>query len=205
MGRKTAITLASDRNAWEQQPGESERMFARFTVYRDLGEGRTLNQTAEILNSTSRKTVTYRSLTEYASRYRWRERAEAFDVDQAAADRARMAKLRKEAVERHRKQGQAMQGRAAQELAQLAVGSLSPNDILRFFAEGARMELAALREPTERTVTSGAEGSSVEVTEVGEWSPEQRRTRLQALEGELARRLGRSSGGDEDEDDRVTG
>src|SRR5689334_15387874 len=98
-----SIHLAPDREPWERQPAESARMFSRFVVFRDLGDGRTLNAALEILNATSRKTITKGSLHQISCQFRWTERTGSFDAFQAAAERDRLMMLRRDMCERHRK------------------------------------------------------------------------------------------------------
>lgn len=57
--------------SWEQQPGESERDFDRFLVYRDLGPARSLAQAAKTLGLTPASLPSPQNA--------WVERANAFD------------------------------------------------------------------------------------------------------------------------------
>lgn len=82
---------------WERQPGESQRAFAAFAVYRDLGPSRSISAVARITGRT-------RSLIgDWSARYRWVERAAAFDREE---DRRR--------IEAHFAEAERMAARHAQ-------------------------------------------------------------------------------------------
>ena len=70
--------LAPDRAAWEQQPEESDKWYGRFEMYRNLGTERTL------LGAWRRATGKERAQADgywqrQCSRWRWRDRARAWD------------------------------------------------------------------------------------------------------------------------------
>ena len=83
-------TYADDRPRWEQQPGETAKAYEAFRVYARLPYehrktdgspgSRTLKDAADQLG----KSVGL--LKGWSSRWRWVERAEAFDVDQRRAE-----------------------------------------------------------------------------------------------------------------------
>ncbi|NJN65567.1 MAG: hypothetical protein HC884_02065 [Chloroflexaceae bacterium] len=59
---------------WERQPGEGKQAYEAARVYFELGPRRSLAEVARMLGK-SRGTI-----KGYSSRYRWRERARAFDA-----------------------------------------------------------------------------------------------------------------------------
>lgn len=205
--KRRIIKLSPDVRAWEKQPGESHDDYERFKVYLELGDYRSLEQALEIWNATCsnpRKQLTLGTIKQYSSRFRWAERVGAFDHEQWAAERRRLIKLKRDALERHRKQGVALQGKGAQALAQIPVQGIGPVEALRFITEGAKLELTALGEPTQRVAHSGPTGGPVEVVDTSAWSPEDRQRRFRELLGEMAHRTGgRSTGADDTDDDQV--
>jgi len=73
---------------WEQMPGESGPAYAAFLAYRDMGATRTYVATARSLRR-------HESLIRrWATRYRWRERAWRWDVQQAGQDEAAVRQQR---------------------------------------------------------------------------------------------------------------
>jgi hypothetical protein len=200
------LQLDPGRRAWERQPGESGDHYAKFKVYLELGDYRSLEQVVELWNATSpaKKHVTYGTIKQYSSRYRWTERVADYDAEVWAAERKRLIQLRKDAMERHRKAAMAMQGKAAQALAALPVNALGPGDVVRMLSEGVKLELGALGEPQERVAHHGAAGGPVEVVNAADWTPEQRKRYMMDLLTEMGHRTGSGPGGTaEDDDDQV--
>lgn len=63
---------------WDRQPGESDKAFAAFCAYRDLGPDRTHEKTREKLGKNSGY---LRVLEAWSGRFRWMDRAAAFDAE----------------------------------------------------------------------------------------------------------------------------
>jgi hypothetical protein len=78
--------------AWERQPGESDKAYAAFATYRDLGPERSLRAVAEHLYGV-RAGYGVRTVEKWSSRHGW--------VDRVIALEARDEMVRREAVERH--------------------------------------------------------------------------------------------------------
>jgi hypothetical protein len=201
MGTDPIIHLDPDRNPWERQNRESDKLYARFGVYRDLGDTRTLLPVLDILQATGdTKLRSLDALRKIAYSYRWTERAQAWDVHQASAERQRMVKLRQDMIDRHRKLALGLIGKAASAVQQLAIDEMSPADIVRFLALGTDLERKAIGEP-ERVAISGPTGGPVQVEDLSRYTPAERQRRLAQIAAELARRAGRAMPVDGDEDD----
>lgn len=186
---KPPITLASDRDPWDRQPAESERQFSRFRSYVELGRTRTLKQLAEMLHTMGDQ-VTHRSLYQYSYRFRWSERAEAYDRDQDRHHREQLMAARRDMIDRHRKVARNLQGKALQRLASLPVNELSPLDVVRMLRLSVLIEHKAIGEPDQRLTVTGADGGPVVVDNLSAYTGDERRRRLQELAAELARRAG---------------
>ncbi len=78
--------------AWERQENESDKAYYAFSVYRDLGPGRSLRAVAEAVYG-PRWEHGKRTVEGWSSRFDWVSRVRALD--------ARDEMLRREAVERH--------------------------------------------------------------------------------------------------------
>ena len=66
----------TDRRPYDRLPGETAKAYHAFTLYRDMGVERTLDSVGKTLQ----KSVTF--LGRWSSKYEWRDRAEAWDIDQ---------------------------------------------------------------------------------------------------------------------------
>jgi hypothetical protein len=78
------VPLAPDRAPWEPQPGESSIWYTRFAEYLRLGPTRTMQRVRNNLCAEAGKT-SYKCgghWSRAAQKWRWRERARAWDADQ---------------------------------------------------------------------------------------------------------------------------
>ncbi len=85
-GKRESKRESDKRAAWEQLPGESDRWYERFTLYRMMGPERTIEQAAK-RNETQRTlgaAVSNRKLPKRPSRH-WYYAAKRFDWTQRAA------------------------------------------------------------------------------------------------------------------------
>jgi len=92
---------------YDRQPGETTKAYEAFTVYRDLGMGRTL----ERVSATLQKSVTM--LGRWSSQYRWIERAAAYDdyIEAQARKKNERDAIRRKAdmLKRHALTGKVLQ------------------------------------------------------------------------------------------------
>jgi hypothetical protein len=193
------IILRSDCNPWEQQsPKETELMYSRFLVYRDLGpETDRLRQTLEVLNATNDK-LSYGALKSYAHAFRWLHRAQAWDRYMAQADRARMIKARRKAIDDQRSMARQQRLKAVEALTIMQPEDLTPADVARFADLSYKIEKSIFEEFIDDVDTSTtSSGAPVELSSVGSWSPGERRRRLEQLRDELTRRTTRLANDDE--------
>jgi hypothetical protein len=73
---KVPFEVAPDREPWARQPGETQKQYAAFVVYRDLGLGaRSIPATAKALGLSTRSG----QVGGWSSRNSWRERVDAWD------------------------------------------------------------------------------------------------------------------------------
>lgn len=199
MRRENGLTtLRPDINPWErQEPAESELMYSRFLVFRDLPpESDRLRQTLEILNSTGDKRLTYSAIKDYSSAFRWSARATAHDRYRAQADRGRMIRQRRKVIDAQISAAGTLRAKALEALRNIDVLDLKPNDIVRFIELGWKIEQSIFAEYSEGatpTVDTGKES----VGDIASWSPSERRRRLEVLRDELTRRAVRAADDDE--------
>jgi len=161
------VNEMTDRSdAWERQPGEPNRWFARFEAYRLAGPARSLlgsvNGERSARGAAKSRSVPQAWATN-AKRWQWRERAEAWDEFQRQEARVARAREVEEMNRRHVQEAKALQGKAVQRLKALDVELLSPAELLRYVTESAKLERTALGEPpaNEEPRRAGSGGSSV--------------------------------------------
>ena len=131
---------------WEQQPGESSRAFGAFCVYRDLGVSRSLRAAAAAYYQRVSASLE-RQIDKWSSKFRWVERAGAWDRHLDSQARRAQEQARREMTERHVKEARALQSKALERLRTLRPEELQPMDLLRYFVEASKVERLALGEP----------------------------------------------------------
>ncbi len=140
----------ADLEPWEQQPGEPNRWYARFECYRLAGPSRSLLGTVNALRlprGLGKSKSIPQAWAKNVKQWRWRERAEAWDLRQRQEARAAHLQEVEEMNRRHLQEAKALQSTAIQRLKSLDVGQLSPADVLRFCIESAKLERTILGEP----------------------------------------------------------
>jgi hypothetical protein len=135
---------------WEQLTGEPNRWFARFESFRLGGQSRSLLgcvNADRLARGADRSRSIPQAWANNAKRWRWRERAEAWDHAQRLE--ARLARTRdiEEMNRRHLHEAQALQSKAFQRLKAMEIERLSPADVLRFCIESAKLERTVMGEP----------------------------------------------------------
>ena len=108
---------------WERQAGESEKAYEAFTIYRDMGEKRTLIAVAEKLHKSSSL------IRRWKERWNWIERVRLYDNEIEKEVKATVVKERKSMIERHIKIAMQLQKKALEALRSLPVKKMSAKDI----------------------------------------------------------------------------
>lgn len=179
----TSLLLAHDRDPWERQPGEGERAYSHFAVYRDLGRPRTLAQAASML---ARNPSYLRTL---AADKHWADRAAAWDREQDRLFAERTSLLRRDMAERHARIATAFLAKVARRLTDLDPTELTAADLARWTDMATKLERSAYGEPTATVAVTGPSGGPVEVLDYSALTPDEREARMVALRDELARRI----------------
>lgn len=122
---------------WERQPGESSQAFEAFVTYRDMGAQRSIRSAA------SRLGKSHKLLERWSARFKWGDRAAAFDAHMDSIAVMAQEGARREMAERQAKIGMDMQELAAQSLDGLAAGGLTVNEVVRMMETGVKIERAA--------------------------------------------------------------
>lgn len=127
--RKTEII-----EPWERQPGETEKAYEAFLVYKNLGPGRSIKKVSDRLHKT------YALIYRWNMRYGWKTRVEAFDRENERVEQERIQKERAEMIKRHIKIGLAAQGKALKALDRMDPESLTPGNVREFLRFGVMLE-----------------------------------------------------------------
>jgi hypothetical protein len=135
---------------WEQQPGESNRWYARFERFRLAGPSRSLlgavNSERQESGKRSTRSVS-QAWAKAARQWRWRARAEAWDAHERGQTRADHARQIEEMNHRHVQEARGLQSTAVGRLKSLNLDDLSPAEVLRFLVAASKLERTALGEP----------------------------------------------------------
>ena len=128
--------------AYERQPGESDRAFAAFCCYRDLGPKRSLDEVGKRLygDHTRRKRGSTGRVREWSAKWNWRERGAAWDAHLDRQTCESQEQARREMGERHARVAVALQEKAIQRLKAMKLEELSSADLLRYAIEAAKLE-----------------------------------------------------------------
>ncbi|MFJ5037958.1 hypothetical protein [Streptomyces parvulus] len=190
------IKLSPTLDAWEQQPDETPRRHGQFVTYRDLGRTRTLQKAAEGLQLHA---VTVRKA---AARFRWRERAEAWDRHLDRLYEAGWVEERRKAAEADARILGAAIGKLAQRLGTLEAQKMTVGDFIRLLDVAMRHRRALFGDPGATIAITGPGGNplAVQLAEFAQMPAEQRRVRLADLAEAVQRRTRALDGADDDDD-----
>ena len=123
---------------WERQQGESEKAFAAFVIYRDLGEKRTITEVAKQL-SRSRQWI-----NEWKDKWSWKERAALYDQEMQRearkAARAIMAGEYETMIKRQLAISLQLQSKAMKAMQELKPNKLTPKEIREWIKMGTDLE-----------------------------------------------------------------
>lgn len=119
---------------WERQKGESEKAFEAFTVYRDMGEKRTIVAVCKQLEKS--RTL----IDRWKDRWDWLERVRAYDNDLEREARAKAVKDRKDMTTRHISIAMQLQKKALEALQELSVEDMTAKDIKEYIKMATDLE-----------------------------------------------------------------
>lgn len=133
------LELDPHRDAWEQQPHETDRNYGLFAMYRDHGRLRSVAQVAALSD-----VMTYGAMTRISRANRWTERAGQWDADQDRITAIRLQDQREEMAKRHAKAAGLLMEKALERLRTLDIEAISPHALILMMDTAARIERAAL-------------------------------------------------------------
>ena len=126
--------------AWERQPRESAQAYQAFSIYRDLGEDRSLQAVATQLSKS------LQLMKRWSKNWSWGERVRQYDDSLQREAQARAYKKAVKELEemqlRQIKTAVLLQKKAVQALDALDPLLIKPQDIVRMISAGAQLENA---------------------------------------------------------------
>lgn len=132
------LDLDPKLDAWDRQPGETDRNYGLFQMYRDHGRLRSVAQIAGL------SPLSYASMTRIARYNKWVTRAGLWDAEQDRITAIRLQDTREEMARTHAKAAQALMKKALARLETLDINSISPHALILMMDTAARIERAAL-------------------------------------------------------------
>ena len=138
---------AQQQKPWDRLPAEPAQWFARFDAYRLLGPGRTIEA---VWRGEAKKSKVKRPNPAWyaaSTRYRWKERAEAWDAQELPSRQQQQLAELAETRARHREMSRTVQDLALKAFERLQAEDLSPLEALRYFESGVDLERKAIEEP----------------------------------------------------------
>lgn len=136
-----AVERTEKINPWERQPGESEKAYEAFCIYRDAGEKRSINMVYQ------KCTKSVSLLRRWSVRWRWVERAAAYDKD---LERQRHKERRKQAAEAEKRQlriAGMLQSKALAAFAKIPLEKLNARDVRELLRLAIDIERQLLIDP----------------------------------------------------------
>lgn len=122
---------------WEKQDYDTSKAYQRFCIYRDMGIQRSLQKVRKELG----KPPKYIRALEYASvRYKWVERAEAYDAYVEEECRKENEVEIKEMKKRHILQARLMQNKVVERMQNLNPQEMSSADCVRMYDVAVKVE-----------------------------------------------------------------
>lgn len=201
-----AKELDPDRAPWDQQPTETDLSYARFKSFRDTkSDTRRLIDVAqklvaeEIANG-KRRPPTVASIMTLAGRWRWTERARAFDAHNDVEVQEEHVQTKRDIVREHLRFTTKILARVEEELDAIPVGEATHTELARWFTEAVKVQRQAFGLDQQRVELSGPDGKPVAVSLDG-MDAEERADELRQLSEDLAARrraLERASDDDAD-------
>lgn len=201
-----AREFAPDRHPWDQQPGESDLMYRRFTgALDDLVRGLKLVDVAEKLVASERERGARRppsvdTIITLAGRWNWRERARLYAEDKDDQAATQYVDVRAQVIAEHLEFAKIVRDRVKEELMALPFGEASHTELARWWDAAVKTERQALGLDVQRHELTGPDGKPLEVRLDG-LDPQARAEEMAKVQAELAARqaaLSRAAADDAD-------
>ncbi len=140
---------SKSERSWERQPKESAQAYEAFDLYLKMGTERSCRKVAQQLSKSD--TIIRR----WSSAWSWQKRVRDYDAEMARMEFAEAQKAVKKMRERQIQTAMFLQKKAVQALDKLDISELTPQEILRFISEGAKLEAANRAASTQQAAEDG--------------------------------------------------
>jgi hypothetical protein len=110
--------------------------------------------------------MSYGSTRNLSAKWRWAERAAAWDADQARAAAEKLSAARRQMAEDHARIARAMIAKAAAAVLAIDAESLSPAEAARWLDIASKVQRTALGEPERTLAVTGPAGGAVRLESV---------------------------------------
>ncbi|HEV3255418.1 MAG TPA: hypothetical protein VG013_00935 [Gemmataceae bacterium] len=147
---------------WERQPGEPDKGYALFSVYRSLGPLRSIVAACKQFYPDGASSGKVRVAERWSSAWKWPQRATAWDAELDRLAMITQAEERKAMAARHAKQAVSVQEKALADLEAVDPKTLSPADRIKWFTAAVQVERTARGEPS--TITEERHKGEIKVT-----------------------------------------
>lgn len=145
---------------WERQDGETSKQFEAFSIYRDMGDERTLAKVGEKLGKSDTL------MSRWSSKNSWVERAAAWDDEQDRILRHEQLKDIKKMRKRHADVANSMIVAAAKGLKNIMEHpeDIKPNDVARLVEVASKLERLSRGDTSE--VVEERQGEAVNAVQI---------------------------------------
>lgn len=137
--------------SWERQPQEGSKAYEAFSIYMKMGSERSCHKVAQELSKSDTM------IKRWSSKWSWKKRAQDYDAELARVEFSEAKKGVKEMQERQIKLSKLLQKKAFDALKELDASELTPQEILRFISEGAKLEATTRAASTQQMAVEAGE------------------------------------------------
>lgn len=145
--------------SWERQPKESAQAYEAFDLYLKMGTERSCRKVAQELSKSD--TIIRR----WSSAWSWQKRVRDHDTELARIEFAEAQKAVKKMRERQIQTAMLLQKKAVKALDKLKAETLTPQEILRFISEGAKLETANRAAEAQQVAEAAGEGQAASLAD----------------------------------------
>jgi hypothetical protein len=151
-----SATVPDSPSPWDRMPGESSKAYSAFVLYRDQGPRRTIDEASRLYHAgnqasnpdadrtpTGRKIRASGVVRGWVVRWKWQERAQAWDAEMDRRKQAAQVTVVQEMLERHANEAMMLQQKAIERLRELEPTDLNSRDTLSYLVEAIKIERLA--------------------------------------------------------------
>ena len=150
---------SKSEKSWERQPKESAQAYEAFDLYLKMGKERSCHKVAQELSKSD--TIIKR----WSSTWSWQKRVRDYEAELRRAEFEAEKKAVKEMQERQINLSVLLQKKAFNALKELDATKLTPQEILRFISEGAKLEAATRAATTQQMSAETGEGQAASLAD----------------------------------------